>query len=172
MEEFDAWPGEDVRKTTDEFPSLDVRKLKREGLIAPGQEQLAGVARLAWTPCNFGGERPWFVCPGKGCDRHVAILYGPGRLLCRQCRDLAYESQREDRIDRAKRRAEKARSRLPPSGLRPKGMHHATFQKLARDYWEALEEHEACVQERLVRLEWHSAARRVRSLKWRRRHGS
>ena len=19
---------------------------------------------LCWTPCNFGGSRPWFVCPG------------------------------------------------------------------------------------------------------------
>ncbi len=173
MDGSDGWSGENVRKTTDEFPTLDVRKLRREGLVDPGQEQLAGVARLEWTPCNFGGERPWFVCPGEGCSRRVAILYGsgPGRPLCRCCRDLAYESQREDRIGRAKRRAEKDRSRLPPSGTRPKGMHHATFQKLTQNYWDALEEHEALVQERLARLEWQRTVRRLRSLKWRRCHG-
>ena len=31
---------------------------------------------LAWTTCNFGGERPWFICPGAGCGRRVAVLYG------------------------------------------------------------------------------------------------
>ncbi len=52
---------------------------------------------LTWTGCNFGGERPWFVCPGAGRGRRVAILYGPGRyFLCRHCYDLAYESQREN----------------------------------------------------------------------------
>ncbi len=170
MDEFDGWLGEDVRKTTDELPALDVRKLRREGFVDPGQERLQGVAHLEWTPCNFGGERPWFVCPGEGCARRVAILYGsePGPLLCRRCRDLAYESQREDRIDRAKRRAEKARSRLPQSGTRPKGMHHATFQKLIQGYTEALEEHEACVQERLARLAWRRTVRRLRSLRRRR----
>ncbi len=45
---------------------------------------------LKWTPCNFGGERPWFVCPGVvngvACGRRVAILYGPGKyFLCRLC---------------------------------------------------------------------------------------
>src|SRR5919198_6207585 len=20
--------------------------------------------QLSWTPCNYGGSRPWFVCPG------------------------------------------------------------------------------------------------------------
>ncbi len=167
------WPGEDVRRTTAEIPAVDVRKLKGAGLIAPGQEQLEGVVRLEWTSCTFGGERPWFVCPGEGCARRVAILYGasPGQSLCRRCHDLAYESQREDRIARAKRRADKALSRLPPPGTRPKGMHHATLLKLTRDYREALEEHEALIQERLARLEWRRTVRRVRSLEWRRRHG-
>lgn len=168
----DRWPEEGGRKTTDELPALDVRELKRDGLIDQGQELVEGVAHLAWTSCNFGGSRPWFVCPGEGCARHVAILYGPesGQLLCRHCCDLVYASQREDQIDRAKRRAEKARWRLPPSGTRPKGMHHTTFLKLTRVYLEALEEQEAINQERLARLTWQRAARRVRSAKWRRRN--
>ena len=35
---------------------------------------------LDWTACNLGGQRPWFLCPARGCGRRVAILYG-GRHL-------------------------------------------------------------------------------------------
>src|SRR5919199_2925374 len=27
-------------------------------------EDVKELVLLEWTPCNFGGERPWFVCPG------------------------------------------------------------------------------------------------------------
>ena len=87
------------RQTTDQLIALDVRSLKREGYIAPGQERLGAgplYLRLAWTPCNYGGSRPWFLCPG--CDRRAAILYVEGgRLLCRPCLGLSYPSQRRRR---------------------------------------------------------------------------
>ena len=54
--------------------------------IGPGAEweDVQEPISLEWTACNFGGERPWFVCPGAGCGRRVALLYGPGRyFLCR-----------------------------------------------------------------------------------------
>ena len=52
-------------------------------------EEVKEPVPLEWTPCNFGGERPWFVCPGAGCGRRVAILYGWGKyFLCRHCYDL------------------------------------------------------------------------------------
>jgi len=59
------------------------------------EEQVA----LEWTACNFGGERPWFICPGvvngMVCGKRIAILYGPGKyVLCRHCYDLRYDSQR------------------------------------------------------------------------------
>jgi hypothetical protein len=52
---------------------------------------------LTWTPCHYGGQRPWFICPGvvsrRDCSRRVAILYGAGRhFLCRQCYHLTYAS--------------------------------------------------------------------------------
>jgi hypothetical protein len=86
---------------------------------------------LTWTACNFGGERPWFVCPGDGCSRRVAILYGPGRyFLGRCCYDLVYESQRENAMSRALRRAQNIRERLggsanmmQPFPEKPKDMH-------------------------------------------------
>ena len=74
-------------------------------------------ARIVWTPCRFGGARPFFVCPGVvngiACGRWVAKLYEAGTyFLCRHCYRLAYASQREDRYDRALRRANNIRVRL------------------------------------------------------------
>ena len=37
---------------------------------------------IDWTPCRFGGERPWFVCSaasnGMYCGCRVTKLYGAG----------------------------------------------------------------------------------------------
>ena len=160
------------RADTDELPYLDVRTLKRVGSIEQGQERLQGIAPLTWTACNFGGSRPWFVCPR--CQQRAAILYWDeeempsGEPLCRRCLNLGYQSQREGPIERARRRVEKTRRRLAPDGTKPKGMHHTTFLNLTSEYQEALEEHEALTKERLARLSWQQTARRVRSLKWRR----
>lgn len=148
------WPRESGRQTSGELPTLDVRDLKREGLVAPGQGQLEGVACLEWTSCTFGGSRPWFVCPGQGCGRRAAILYGTkNRWLCRRCLDLAYASQRENRLGRARRRAERARRRLGPDDApRPKGMHHTTFVRIRSEYLKAYEEFAVLYQERRAKL--------------------
>ena len=96
---------------------------------------------LSWTPCNFGGERSWFICPGANCGRRVAVLYGLGRyFLCSHCYDLTYESQRENEMHRALRRAQAIRERLggsanmmEPFPEKPKGMHLKTYMRL---FWE------------------------------------
>ena len=97
---------------------------------------------IVWMPCRFGGGRPYFVCPGivDGivCSRWVTKLYGAGRyFLCRHCYRLAYASQREDRYDRALRRANNIRVRLGGEPgvasafpTRPKGMHRETYERL------------------------------------------
>jgi hypothetical protein len=102
---------------------------------------------LDWTPCHYGGERPWFICPARNCGRRVAILYGGGIFACRQCYQLAYSSQRESSIDRAIRRADKIRERLDwvpgvanSKGGKPAGMHWRTFDHL-------LAKHDASVNE-------------------------
>lgn len=93
---------------------------------------------IAWTPCHFGGHRPWFLCPSKQCNKRVAILYGPQPMLCRHCRRIAYESQRENNIQRMLRKLRSIEASCPrpqdksaPNTLmRPKGMHYRTFQQL------------------------------------------
>jgi hypothetical protein len=115
---------------------------------------------LEWTPCHFGGERPWFICRGVmngvACGRRVAVLYGPGRyFLCRHCYDLSYESQREDKMRRALRRAQKIRQHLggsanmtEPFPEKPKGMHHETYMRM---FWE---HHEAEMEQLAGMREW------------------
>ena len=51
---------------------------------------------LSMTPCNLGGSRYWFLCPGNNgnCKRRVKILYKVGQdFRCRHCLNLLYESQ-------------------------------------------------------------------------------
>lgn len=98
---------------------------------------------LTWTPCNYGGERPWFRCPR--CGRRVALLYGGGIFACRHCHRLAYQCQRESLDDRNTRGIERIRERLgwkpgflSGSGWKPKGMQWRTF-------WRLHAEHEALV---------------------------
>jgi hypothetical protein len=93
--------------------------------------------RIERTPCNLGGNRPWFICPAVGCGRRVAILYGGGIFACRHCHMLAYASAREHESDRAARRADKLRARLGwqpgilnGEGGRPKWMRSRTFELL------------------------------------------
>ena len=116
---------------------------------------------LSWTACNFGRERPWFICPGAGCGRRVAVLYGPGRyFLCRHCYDLVYESQRKNGMYRALHKAQSIRERLggsanmtKPFPEKPKGMHHETYWRLREEHDEAEMEQLAGMREWLDKLE-------------------
>lgn len=92
---------------------------------------------LEWTRCNFGGWRVWFRCPAVGCSRRVAILYGGSVFACRHCYQLAYDSQREARHNRALMRAQAIRVKLggspgveQPFPPKPKGMHWRTYDGL------------------------------------------
>ncbi len=93
--------------------------------------------RLTWTPCNYGGQRAWWLCPAVGCGRRVAVLYGGSVYACRHCHKLTYSTQREQAHDRAGSRADRIRARLGwPAGIlnpvagKPKGMHWKTFDRL------------------------------------------
>lgn len=72
---------------------------------------------VEWTPCRYGGERPWFRCRitsnGRYCGRRVGKFYGEGKYVaCRHCYGLCYESQLEDWSDRQLMRAQKLWRRL------------------------------------------------------------
>ena len=90
---------------------------------------------VVWTRCNYGGARPWFLCPGQGCGRRVAILYNGALFACRHCYGLNYDSQHEQPWDRALTRYQKIRVRLGahaalgPFPDKPKGMHWRTYHR-------------------------------------------
>jgi hypothetical protein len=99
--------------------------------------------QLTWTECHFGGERPWFQCPVRGCWNRVAILYFAGTFACRECCNLAYASQRQSPNTRASNRVNKTRAKLgwKPGFLngvewKPKGMHWDTFGRLLKQHEE------------------------------------
>jgi len=178
------------KDTTNDYRVLDVRWLRRSGLLTPGRSGITSWSRdgntiasiqvraeadrvvlnyqsrnhnddwqakeypiyLDWTDCHLGGRRAWFRCPAQGCSRRVAILYSGALFACRLCRQLAYESQRETGPDRAARRADRIRDKLGwergilnGDGIKPKGMHWRTFERLKG-------EHDALVNESLADL--------------------
>jgi hypothetical protein len=103
-------------------------------------KQIEQIIRLDQTPCNYGGDRNWFLCPN--CNKRVAILYGADVLfLCRHCYHLRYASQGEAYLGRMSRKVRKLSDRLDTdeSGgierngyFKPKHMHWKTFHRLRR----------------------------------------
>jgi hypothetical protein len=169
-----------AKNTTEGYQSIDVRWLKREGMLSLGANRRITWSRggeitgsinvrsepdrvildyrqrdhggewraenypvnLTTTPCHIGGERPWFLCPARGCGQRVAVIYGGGIFACRKCHQLAYPSQSENPVDRAVRRADRLRARLGwPGGVlegagwdKPKGMHWRTYERLCDEH--------------------------------------
>jgi hypothetical protein len=132
-----ARPWGSGKPTASSYLTIDVRWLKRRGLLEAGTratielsllgrprgkillaahdidvELVVGDRRqyvpIVTTKQPLGGEGPWFECD---CGERAAILYGP-RFLCRRCRRIAYSSQQESRRYAAPRRAQKIRTKL------------------------------------------------------------
>ena len=80
--------------------------------------------------------------------------------MCRHCYDLRFESQREDKMHWALRRAQKIREGLggstnmmEPFPEKPKGMHWKTYDQLWREHHEAEMERLAGMREWLDKFE-------------------
>ena len=96
---------------------------------------------ITWTNCHFGGRRPWFCCSvranGRYCGRRVAVLYSDGiSFACRNCQQLAYQSQQEGPYLRSIRLSQKIRMRLGgspdplgPIPEKPRGMWQRTYDR-------------------------------------------
>lgn len=122
---------------------------------SPGLAAL-GLA-LSWTPCHFGGSRPWLVCPG--CQtRRLRLHRRDGRFRCRVCLGASYWSQRLRSVDRAHNRRRNLRRALGSSGdlraafpEKPPRMHWRT-------YFRALAQEEE-LQDRIAAAVWPTFVR-------------
>ncbi|NPV81468.1 MAG: hypothetical protein HPY52_14590 [Firmicutes bacterium] len=136
-----AWKRDDGREKASIGVTVLPDAIELSYTIRPGTEdaeKVRYIVPITWTECNYGGRRPWFVCPNTRCGRRVGKLYLGGKyFLCRHCYDLAYESQREDRAHRLMRKAQKIQERLGgraelmyPFPDKPKWMHWDTYNRL------------------------------------------
>jgi hypothetical protein len=75
------------------FDSVVLSYRRRFG--GPGEWKDEEYPFLEWTPRNYGGRRPWSLCPVRSCGRRVAVLYRGGIFACRHCHQLVYKSQGE-----------------------------------------------------------------------------
>jgi hypothetical protein len=131
-------------------------------------EDVRQVITLAWTACHYGGQRPWFLCPG--CQRRVAVLCGDGKwFLCRHCYQLPYGSQQETAEGRLLRKVRKLRERLgasinllEPLWTKPKGMHWRTFDRLVQEEEAAQRAQLVLMHTVIDRLEAWGTSRRSR----------
>lgn len=132
-----------VRHRVSVFVWDDLMHLRFRFAGGEGQERrdVEQTVVLLWTSCGFGGQRPWFQCPGHGCRRRVGKLYKDrNAYLCRHCQDLTYESKSESEADRRLRRANAIRRRLGgqpgpfyPPPAKPKGMWWRTYDRLSSE---------------------------------------
>lgn len=96
---------------------------------------------LSWTNCNYGGKRPWFVCPG--CfTRKKKLFLKNAYFRCRECHGLTYISCQisGDKLKETTRKMYKLIEKVEVIDfkvyelkhflIKPKGMHQETFERL------------------------------------------
>ncbi len=96
---------------------------------------------IQWVACPFGGDRPYFICPGllNDCGRRVLNLYAVRfRFRCRHCHKLTFESRRQTKAEREQCATRRIAIRLVRvngvftlSTRRPKGMWRRTYKLLS-----------------------------------------
>ena len=99
---------------------------------------------LDTSGCTYGGTRPWFVCPVRG-ERVALLFLRAGRFACRHCQRITYASQSDDALGRTWRRQAMIEAKLGPNWTRPKGMHHATRERLLSVIWDCEEKRNAAL---------------------------
>jgi hypothetical protein len=112
--------------------------------VVPGPDGMATVTygvrewpvMLDTTPLHLGGVRRWLVC--SGCSgRRQALYIARDQIRCRQCLDLRFACQHENKRARLFRRMNKVRARLgwqagllAANGGKPPRMHWNTYRGL------------------------------------------
>ena len=125
--------------------------------VSAGDKTTTYDVKLEWTDCNFGGSRPWFICPEKNCSRRVEKLYRPPGekyYFCRHCWDLTYErcnisgdkwkikGYKLRKIREYLRKKSKAEDYdIGPEIYKPKDMHWRTYLRIEKQYYRLMREY-------------------------------
>lgn len=152
--------GKKPKDSVESAKCLDIRQLSPKPTLGQQEAQIDNgqVIKLVWTNCNYGGQRPWFICPK--CLGRVGKLYDNSHSLrglslllnlytkevktkvfrCRKCLNLAYESTRKTKSQRLRSKQFKLKEKLEANLLqllnnslvipKPKGMHLSTYIKI------------------------------------------
>ncbi|MFN8493989.1 MAG: hypothetical protein U0350_40700 [Caldilineaceae bacterium] len=109
-----------------------------------GEQDYNYLVSVVTTKPNYGGVRYWWLCPQ--CGRRVRILYGGKRFLCRKCHRLTYATSQASKgnyAERTRNRLWAIRHKLKATGSleddlpdKPRWMHHDTYWRLVRDYYQ------------------------------------
>ena len=148
--------------------SLDYRVRIRDG----DWEHVVEIVNIDRVQCRFGGQRPYFICPGapsgNGCGRRVVKLHLAERnFLCRHCCQLTYSSQCECPTSRLRRKALKRIAQLGGDSStgafvpRPKGMWKSTFERLRRQAFDLQMDADEAFDSRYAKMEEYGKRRGI-----------
>ncbi|MBP1950048.1 hypothetical protein [Virgibacillus litoralis] len=136
------------KKTVEQYRSINIKQLKTiinsdikelSFTISGVDKEQERILLIDWTNSNFGGKRPWFLCPWC-TERRVKLYYKDQAFLCKNCHGLAYRRTQisGDCIAEIDWEIQKIQRRLEISNLeeytaplfKPKNMHQVTFFQL------------------------------------------
>jgi len=110
--------------------------------------------RLSTSKPYYGGKRYWFLCPVT--EKRVSKLYlipSDGHFVSRHVYKILYASQMKGELDRAIDKKWKIISKTDGHTypIRPKGMHHKTFNKILKTF---LEQESSCARMLIERFKF------------------
>jgi hypothetical protein len=102
-------------------------------------EKIADPVSIEYSPCHFGGRRPWFICPD--CEKRKTVLFRARYFRCATCLGLTYATLNESKADRPFNRLIRLRRKLggsesiyDPFPPKPKGMGRKKYATLDEQY--------------------------------------
>lgn len=139
----------DMRKVSTGFPS-DLGEIKGSLVIYSDGYRL----EITSTPCNYGGYRYWWKCPG--CGGRFACLYRHnGDHKCRHCLNAVHPSTQSTKNDRSLNQMWKIIKRygLDADGFTTLGAWHKPKRMHWKTWWRIQDTHHKYQIAALARLE-------------------
>lgn len=75
---YSSWSKPEPRQLAESCLTLDINVWNRRGYCQVGANEATDgitIKKIAWTNCNYGNARPWFICPK--CGARVGKLFKP-----------------------------------------------------------------------------------------------